>query len=304
MKNITTSIFTLLFTAIGFSSAFADEPQHSKWDRFPGMWTSASGVQWGVNRVKGSGVLKQETRTVANISRLEIHLPANVALTQGSSETLSITTDDNLLPLVQTRVENGVLKISGDPKRGFSTRTDVKIVLSVKSLEAITIEGSGAVNADTLRTPALDIAIRGSGDVRFKTLRADKLTTSIEGSGDIIVDAVVAKSISSSVQGSGDVKFASLKSDQVKIAIDGSGDFGASGITDTLEIRINGSGDVRAKSLLARAVDVSINASGDAAVNVSEKLTASVIGSGDIRYLGSPKDISKNVQGSGRIRAF
>jgi hypothetical protein len=281
--------------------AMAETKSNSNWS-WSGTW--GSHTNWGKNVTKGSDVVKTETRAVQNFSRVEVHVPADVMLVQGTTESLTITTDDNLLPLIQTRVDGNTLKIEGDRNRGFSTRKGLKIQVALKNLEAIAIEGSGDVEADTLRVGNLDASIRGSGDMKFKTLRGDNIKVRIDGSGDVAVDAMIAKSVEGAIRGSGDMKFSSLKTESVKVSIDGSGDFSAAGITETVDARIAGSGDIRMRSLLAREVTVSISASGDAEVNATEKLKATVNGSGGIRYVGAPKNLTKSVQGSGSVTAF
>ena len=49
---------------------------------------------------------------------------------------------------------------------------------------------------------------------------------------------------------------------------------------------------------------VRVAGSGDADVNVTNKLDASVSGSGDVRYTGNPKSISSSKSGSGDIDRF
>jgi Putative auto-transporter adhesin, head GIN domain len=302
MKTTARNLALLSLAFIAIAPAWGQE-KSSNWSNFSFGWNSSM-TNWGRNVTKGSDAVKTESRNVANFSRLELHVPADVALTQGASESLTITTDDNILPLIQTRVDGGVLKIEGDNNKGFSTKRGVKIQLAMKNVEGISIMGSGDIVADTLRTPQLDALISGSGDMKFKTLRADNLKLRINGSGDISADAVIAKIAESSVRGSGDIKVSSLKTDSMKISIDGSGDIAASGIADTLEARISGSGDIRARSLLARDVTVRISSSGGAEVNATETLKATVNGSGEVRYVGNPKNVTKTVNGSGSVSSM
>ena len=64
---------------------------------------------------------------------------------------------------------------------------------------------------------------------------------------------------------------------------------------------MSGSGDLRLFDLRAREVHVSIAGSGDAKVNASERLDATVAGSGDVRYRGNPKEVAQSVNGSGSV---
>ena len=219
---------------------------------FSWNWTIGDNVQFGTNRTKGSGVVKDESRAVTGFSRVLLALPAKVTISQGPAESLTITTDDNLLPLMTTRVDNGELIIEGDKNRGFSTRKGVNIRLTVKSVSAIKIQGSGDVIGDQLKSDKLDIAIAGSGDVKFTGIRADQFAVEIKGSGDVSIDSIVAKSVSASIHGSGDIRMPSLQAGQVTIAINGSGDVSAGGQADKVAIEVMGSGDVRAKRLIAR----------------------------------------------------
>ena len=291
----------LAFGAVSGTAQAADATTTKK----TSSWSWSYGnTNFGSNQTKGSGVLKDENRAVANFAQLALGVPAVVTLTQGSTESLTITADDNLLPLIATNVENGLLTISADNNRGFSTKQPIKIKLSVKSLTAVKINGSGDVLGDQIKSDKFEIAINGSGDVQFKSVVAPSFKVAIRGSGDVTVTTVEAKSIETNVVGSGDIKLATVLADQVKVSIRGSGDVLMSGRADKIGIEIAGSGDVNARDLVARDVEVKIAASGDARVHATDKLTATVMGSGDIRYTGSPKQVDRTVRGSGSIEAL
>ncbi|MBL0122428.1 MAG: DUF2807 domain-containing protein [Betaproteobacteria bacterium] len=297
------------FAAAMFCGAFAatagaGEGSDAKSGHFSFNWSFGNNVNYGGNQTKGSGVVKQESRAVANFSRLVLALPATVTLSQGPAESLTISADDNLLPLMTTRVAGDELIIEGDNSHGFSTRNAIKVRLTVKTLNAITIKGSGDVFGDQFKSDKLDISIAGSGDVKLKSIRADQVKIGIEGSGDISVDAIDSKLVDASIQGSGDIRLPSLQSSWVKISVNGSGDISAAGNTDKVDVEIMGSGDVRTGKLVAREAGVKIMASGDAVVHAKEKLIARVYGSGDVRYAGSPANVSRTVEGSGSIKAL
>lgn len=259
---------------------------------------------YGRNRTKGSGVVKEESRQVSNFSKLVLALPATVTVVQGATESLTITADDNLLPLMMTRVSGDELIIEGDRSRGFSTKNEITIRLAVKSLDAVSVKGSGDVIGDQLKGDKFEIAIAGSGNVKFKSIRADAFRVGIKGSGDVKVEAFEGKSVDTSIHGSGDIRLPSLQASQVHISVKGSGDVFAAGNADKVDIEIMGSGDVRTRNLIAREAGVKIMASGDAEVHAKEKLTASVVGSGDVRYAGAPANISRTIKGSGSIEAL
>lgn len=204
---------------------------------------------WGWNiALTGSGVMKTESRDVSGFKGLGLAIPAKVELRQGGTESLSIEAEDNVLPLIETVVENNILKIRWKEKfMSLKTKT-IKIALNVNTLESLSISGSG--------------------DVRVDQLTSSKFTTSISGSGDVAIKNLIA--------------------DTVKVSISGSGDFSAGGKVKSLEASIAGSGDLRTGKLEANNVKISIAGSGDALVWAREALAVSVAGSGDVRYYGDP----------------
>jgi len=306
-RLIAAVVSTALACALIAAPAFATDGEGSK-TKTSWSWSFGNSVfhntRYGENRTKGSGVIKEESRAVSNFSQLTLSLPAIITLSQGTTESLTITADDNILPLLSTRVVNNELVVEGDRNRGFSTTKEIKIRVTVKSLNSVKIKGSGDVFSDQFKGDKLDIAIEGSGDVKFKEIHADQLRIAITGSGDVAIGNVESQSVESKIQGSGDIRLGALRAGQVSITLNGSGDVSAGGSADKVAIEISGSGDVHARKLIAREVDVKVLASGEADVHATEKITARVLGSGEIRYAGSPKKVDRVVKGSGSIEAI
>ena len=93
--------------------------------------------------IKGSGVSKTETRTVAGFTEVEVSGTVHLELTVGPAASLEVTTDDNILPIVVTEVSGGRLKIS---MRGNSTTSlGVNVKATTPTLSAF--EGSGATSS-------------------------------------------------------------------------------------------------------------------------------------------------------------
>jgi Putative auto-transporter adhesin, head GIN domain len=221
---------------------------------------------WGGKSITGSGVVKTEARQVSGYTGIGLSLPAIVTIRQGSKEGLTIEADDNFLPLIETVVERGSLKIRTTEKNiSFKGKSaTLKIIVDVINIDHLSIAGSGDIVADTLKADKLKAAVAGSGDMKLNSLTVNQLKISIAGSGDF-ASAGNANEVEISIAGSGDVKADRLKAKTAKISIAGSGDI-ALWATDTLKVSIAGSGDVRYF--------------GDAV------LTKSVAGSGNIKRLG------------------
>ena len=219
---------------------------------------ATSALAWG-NGVEGNGRIKSEARTVAGFHGVAMSLPGTVELRTGNTESLTVETDDNLLPLIETVVEDGVLQIrTRDRRTGVSSR-HMKFVVQARSIDRLSLGGSGIINADALRSPKVSVDLGGSGNINLKAIEADSLAVNLGGSGDLKVD---------------------------------------NGRAAQLALAIAGSGNVDLGRLQSRSAKVSIAGSGEATINVSEQIDASIVGSGDVNYYGDPK-VSKTVMGSG-----
>ena len=209
----------------------------------------AGSFSWSGNTVKGSGTLQKQIRALAHFDTIELGMPGHVELRLGDSESVSVETDDNLLPLIETSVENGILKIHATRRNAALAPSALHFVVQAKNIERLKVGGSGSISA--------------------AGLRGDKLQFDVGGSGSIEVQRLQAKA--------------------VKVAIGGSGNFKGDGATEQLSVAIGGSGGVEAGKLAAGTVQASIGGSGTAVVWARQTLAASIGGSGDIEYYGDPQ---------------
>ena len=212
--------------------------------------------------LRGSGVARSERRDVGAFRAVALEVPARLTLRQGEQEGVSITGDDNIVPRVETVVENGTLKIRWTRPGDYSVESKVlDIVVDARSIEALAVRGSGRIHVPRLRTAALQAAIDGSGRIGFDTLEAESLAIVIRGNGRVA----------------------------------------AAGRAGSLDATISGSGEVEAPKLETRRARVTLNGSAQATVRAQETLNATVAGSGEIKYYGKPR-VTQTVAGSGRIR--
>ena len=72
--------------------------------------------------IKGNGNLKKETRTVADFTSLSSHGPMDVKIVYGNSNSIQVEADENLLPYIETNVENGKAGYSADKEYEFKIK--------------------------------------------------------------------------------------------------------------------------------------------------------------------------------------
>ena len=220
---------------------------------------------FGSEQVEGNGNVTRQARKVESFNGIALGLPGRLELRNGnvgSVDSVTVETDDNLQALVETRVEDGMLRIR-PAKRNLNLRTrNLKIVVTARQIERLSLGGSGTIDADVLRGKRLDLDVGGSGKIQIARLEAETVSASVAGSGDLRADGGAVRELSVSIGGSGDVDLGKIAADSARVSIAGSG---------------------------------------DATVWAKNDLRASIAGSGDVGYYGDPK-VSRSVAGSGEVR--
>ncbi len=83
--------------------------------------------------------------------------------------------------------------------------------------------------------------------------------------------------------------------------ITGSGNLDVSGSAMTQEIRLHGSGEFSSFNFHTSDATVNITGSADCEINVSKNLKATITGSGNVEYKGSPPSVNSRITGSGSL---
>ena len=153
--------------------------------------------------VGSSNIISQEKQLSA-YDRIEVLGSYDVIFTDGEVGKIKIKAPDNILPLIQTEVSDGLLKIDTGKNR-YKLKEPIIIYVPVDSrLKQVVIKGSADIYTEkNLETKVLEVDVYGSGDVEVPNLKAEKAVININGSGD--VSAYVTEDVDVSITGSGDV---------------------------------------------------------------------------------------------------
>ncbi|QEM12783.1 head GIN domain-containing protein [Mucilaginibacter rubeus] len=207
-----------------------------------------------------------QDRHLSGFSAIDLAGSFDVYFTQGSNESVKVEAPSDVIDKIITEVQGGVLKIyskKGTNWDSWSFGRSRKMIVHVVAKDMTSIN------------------VAGSGDVYFREgITTTSLKLKVVGSGDML-GKVNAKNLDSSISGSGDMKL--------------------SGRADNSRVNVVGSGDFTARDLITVNTEVHIAGSGDATINASNKIDASVSGSGDVHYTGGAKNISSSKAGSGDI---
>lgn len=188
---------------------------------------------------------------VAGFDRIAVAGPYDVVVTTGSGPGVSATGGQRDIERMVVEVEGRTLKIH--PKKrgglnfgGWSKGDVVRLAVSVPSLAAAEIAGSGNVAVDKVTGDRFDGAVAGSGDLRIGQMTVGQAKMGIAGSGNISAGGGRARSAAYEIAGSGDIDAGALVSETASVSIAGSGKVSAHA-TGTAKVDIAGSGDVELK---------------------------------------------------------
>ncbi len=256
-----TSILLDVVIVGGLFAAILYAPQMG-WDHPSMISFGQDGEPFFGPGVRGSGNVVSETRKVSGFDAIGVDYPARVLISQGTTESLKIEAEDNLLPGLKTEVKNGELRIyykSVDGEHVNPTKT-VTINITVKELSAVDFSSAGELILDGIKSEDLSISLDGAGSVKINDITVQGLSVNLSGAGSA----------------------------------------SASGTADDISLNISGFGDFNGKELQTNNASVNISGAGGASVWAEDKLSATISGAGSVNYYGSP-EVTKQISGVGNV---
>jgi hypothetical protein len=194
--------------------------------------------------VSGSGKIVAEPRTVSGFSAISLSGSGRVIIEQTGMESLTVTTDDNLLPYIKTEVRGNTLELGfTDPMTSLQPSDGIIFNVQVKTLDGLDVSGSGRIEARGLNPDRLRVDISGSGEVSAQGT-ADDLALSISGSGGYEGEGMRSRRAAVDVSGSGTAVIAA--SETLRAAVSGSGAIEYVGNPKVVQ-QVSGSGSVQSR---------------------------------------------------------
>jgi hypothetical protein len=215
-------------------------------------------------KITGDGNVKTENREVSSFSGVLVAGNVNVNLTYGNATTVSVQADANILPYIETIVENGNLIVKTRDKVSINNKNKIVVQVSLTQVKRLRVAGSGNItgDGDFSNDSRTDIAVSGSGNITLGINSFHETKINISGSGNVTLRGKSTNNIDAAVSGSGNI--------------------------DCSEVSCN---DVFAQ----------VSGSGNIKVYANKSIDAKVSGSGNIYYKGAATNINLKASGSGKI---
>jgi hypothetical protein len=170
--------------------------------------------------IKGSGVMKTESRSVSGYHAIALNGVGTLKITQDGTESVSITAEDNLLPLIESKVENGTLTLGPADGKSINPTKSIDFDVHVKSLSNLGLAGAGTVDATGIKGDKLAIDVSGTGLLNVEG-KVDDLSLTLSGAGNY--EGKKLESKSATIQSSGAGRAVVNASDTLTVNISGLG---------------------------------------------------------------------------------
>lgn len=192
--------------------------------------------------VKGSGNISTETRDIADFTGVDVSGVFQVEITAQKDFGIEIEADDNLLPLINTEVRGGVLRIETTEK--ISSEHGLKIRISAPDIDSIDASGVAKVNLSGVKNNELRVDTSGASKVNIK---GETANLTIEVSGASSIDAENLKAEYVNVDASGASHVSVFATGELKSDASGASKIVYSGSPKNVEKRSSGASSIREK---------------------------------------------------------
>jgi hypothetical protein len=186
----------------------------------------------------GSGTIKTESREAGEFSSITSKAVGKITVQQTGKESLTITADDNILPLLKSYVADQILYLTIVDDASFNPTRPIEFAVEVKRLEKLDISGVGSVEVRDIqgerlsvsvdgvgsmtiagRVDVLDLTLSGVGSFNGEELMTKQATVRNTGVGSAVVN--VSEQLDATASGVGSIEY--IGSPQVRESVDGVG---------------------------------------------------------------------------------
>jgi len=195
-----------------------------------------------LNGVPGSGHAATETRAVGEFSRVELSGAADVETSIGPVQSVEVTLDDNLLPLIETKVDSGTLRINST--KNYNTSLGLKVKIVAPSFEGFTVSGAANLHAVGLAGKTFSLNISGAGNADLQG-SVDALEVHVSGAAKIRTFGLTAKQVKIDLSGAGNAQVTATES--LDATVSGAGYVQYRGHPTKVTQNVSGAGSVEAE---------------------------------------------------------
>jgi hypothetical protein len=191
--------------------------------------------------IRGNGEIKTEQRPTAAFAELEAGGAFEIEWKNGSPA-VRITTDENLLPFIQSDVADKKLRLR--TRDHLWPTHGIKVVISSPTRTSAKMTGAVKLTVTQLSGGSFALESKGASEVTLDG-SVDRLLVDMTGASQLAADKLQVKSAEISTTGAGDAQVAVTET--LNVVITGAGKVTYSGNPPTIRKQITGAATIRHK---------------------------------------------------------
>jgi Putative auto-transporter adhesin, head GIN domain len=191
--------------------------------------------------IRGNGNIKTDERTISAFANIDAGGAFQIEW-QNGEPALRITTDENLLPYIESQISGDTLRLR--TREQIWPTHGVKVVISSPTRNGARISGAVKLTAKQLSGPKFAFEATGASQVKLDG-SIDQLLADMTGASELNASGLQTRTAEISTTGAADAQIA--VSETLKVAITGAGKVTYSGNPKTIEKHITGAGSIRHK---------------------------------------------------------
>jgi hypothetical protein len=200
---------------------------------------AAGGCNW--QGIRGNGHIVTDQRTIEDFSEIDARGGFDIEWRNGPAS-ISITTDENLLPYIETRKIDNHFELR--TRERVHSRHGINVVVSSSTRSAVKLSGAADLKVSGLTGPRFAVQSSGAADVTLDGA-VDELLADMTGASDLKAKSLQARIVQISITGAASASVNA--SDTLRVAITGAGDVTYFGNPKTIEKHVTGAGSIRHK---------------------------------------------------------
>ena len=194
------------------------------------------------DRVSGSGNSATERRDVSSFNEIEVSGAFQVEIVAGKDFSVELQADDNILPLIQTKVSGDTLQI--ELTQSVKTKSGMIVRVSAPNIERVQSSGAAKITASGIKNEQFSIDANGASKIILNG-ETGRLGIDVTGASNIDAEQLVAGTVN--IDSSGASKIAVNAKDEIHTQASGASRITYTGDPKTVESQTSGSSSITKK---------------------------------------------------------
>ncbi len=243
---------------------------------------------------------KKETRPVSGFTGIDASSAFDITVTKGSTESLTIEADDEVMAYVRSEVRNGVLHLYLDNGKKVKNIKTLKAAIVMKNLDKVSLSGACKLTANDLFTPDKFKGDCSGASNMTVNMNTGQLSIGASGASKIQMNVNVTNDAKLDVSGASKIQ-GELKAATVKFNSSGVSSVDLTGSAESFKIDVSGTSNVKAGDFTVKTATIESSGTSNITVNVADDLKVNSSGASTVNYKGSPT-INVSNSGSSKVK--